>query len=97
MHEPVIRAIPTEDEFKKMVDQLIVPEDADTEAKLYAQMLLTVADNSDSTKEDLALAAARHAFTKTSTFEAAFRDWLGFPTQAMFVADRMIVEAPREM
>jgi hypothetical protein len=71
--------LPTEFDIRHWVENLITPENADTEAKLLAKLLLTVASPDDDELYPLAVAAAKHAFTKTTDFRAAFEEFAGLP------------------
>jgi len=73
--EPVIRPLPTEEGFRRLVDQIVTEENA----KALAELILTPANLEDPQQADLALAAARHAFLVTPEFQAAFREWIGWP------------------
>lgn len=91
--EPLIRAMPDAETFRKHVDRLITPERADAESKVFIEMILTVANPEDDHSWHLANEAARHAFTKTEAFEAAFREYSGFPERTLMPAERYMVHA----
>lgn len=91
--EPIIRAVPTTEGFKKMVDLLITPDRPEDEVKVFVDMILTTANPEDDHSWALATEAARHAFTKTEAFEHAFREFAGFPERPGYKADRYVITA----
>lgn len=99
MNEPVIRALPTVEEFLKLADELVGPETGinDAQAAAYITTVLTIANPEDDHSVDLANSAARHVFAKTQAFEDAFRSYAGYPERPMIAADRMMITASREM
>lgn len=70
--EPIIQALPTEDHFKCLVDQIVTEENA----KALARLILVPANLEDPHQADLAIAAAKHAFLVTPEFQTAFREWI---------------------
>lgn len=92
-NEPIIRALPTAGKFCELVDIVITPERADDEAKAFVDIILTIANPEDDKSMHLANTAARHAFSMTSAFEAAFREFAGYPDRPGYVADRYLITA----
>ncbi len=97
--EPLIRPLPTADEFRAMADVLVPPECGynDEAAKAYIDTVLTIANPEDDHSTHLANTAARHAFMKTEAFETAFREFAGIPERPGYVASRKIVHVSRGM
>lgn len=95
--EPIIRPVPTEADFTAMVDDVIADDADESEIKSFIDIVLTVADFTDDKTSFLASAAARRAFTKSSAFENAFREFAGFPERPGYVAGRYTVNAAQEM
>ena len=85
-NEPIIRPVPTEREFRQMVDELIPVEPGinDGAAKAFVNMILTVANPEDDAQWHLANVAARHAFAKTEAAEMAFRKFSGWPDRQIY-------------
>lgn len=97
--EPIIRALPTAERFRELVDILIPPEAGynDQEVKAFVDIVMTVANPEDSHSWHLANTAARHAFIKTEAFEQAFRQFSGYPERAPYLANRYMITAKQEM
>lgn len=79
MNEPIIKLAPGEAAIKRMVDALIVPEMAEEQVKALFGIVSLTADTEDNYKSDTTAMILRHAFTKTESFERAFRQFQGFP------------------
>ena len=99
MNEPIIKALPTAEQFLKLVDELVGPETMtnESQARAFITSILTVANPEDDYSWHLATTAARHAFAKTQAFEDAFREYAGFPERPMLPVDRMVISAAAEM
>ena len=87
MNEPTITKAPTEAEIKHMVDQLITPEYADSQAKALIGLLAATTSRDNRLQIEISDVAARHAFTKTMAyeriFETAYNDFTGFPVEGV--------------
>jgi hypothetical protein len=96
MDLPLIVQAPTDSEVRRIVDELITPENADKEAKLLCWLLFSTASADDPVQYEIAQTAARHAFMKTTAyeqlFEPAFREFLGFPAPPC-VPEQSTIEA----
>jgi len=97
--EPIIRPLPSVDEFVDLVDMALHPDVVTDEQVSALIKLITVPANpEDDHSWELANAAARHAYTKTEHFERSFATFTGHPRFAPYRSERTVIEATdREM
>lgn len=97
--EPMIKPLPSEEQFRRMADELIEPDShrADDQVKALITIVLTFANPEDPETWHLATQTARHAFTRSRAFEQAYRAFAGYPERLGIPADRTIVTAAQEM
>jgi hypothetical protein len=79
MREPIIIPPPTDAEIRAKVDCLITPENADAQVAALRDLMFIPSDPEDPVKGDIIETALRYAFTKTSSFEDAYRAFRGVP------------------
>lgn len=73
-----MKHLSTKEQVRNLIDALITPELACTEAKQLAKLLAMASDvDGDQEKAELTAFARRYAFTKTVEFESAFKNWAG--------------------
>ncbi len=79
----MIRPLPTATDIKNWVDEIITPERANIEAKRFCDIIAACSDaDGDWQSYELAEVAVRHAFSKTTDFEEAFKEFAGRPKTA---------------
>ena len=88
--------MPTETEIKRWVDELITPENADTEARRLTQILHATACRQNDDRWNLTCVACRHAFSKTMEFEEAFREFAGIERVGALPPEETNIEIEKE-
>lgn len=94
---PIIKPRPTVEAYRRLVDELITPENADREAKAFIELIMTTGNLEDDDIGLMVHVAARHAFIKTEAFERAFREFAGWPDVPPSSADETVLSTEREM
>jgi|GEM_PF-4059437 len=78
---PKITTLPNAEEVRKLVEAIIVPGDADRQAKALIELLMCSANAECEQQYDIAETASRHAFAMTDAFEESFRKFAGWPAE----------------
>lgn len=94
--EPIIRAMPTVEEFMDEVDRVFSGDGIsnDDQIRSLINLIMVPANPEDNASWELAMTAARHAYAQSEHFERAFREFAGWPERPSMRADRIMVIAP---
>lgn len=84
MKNPLIEQLPTDEAVKKLIDEVIPPETGDRLTKKFAEFLLTIASPDNDDQWHLANVAARHLFDRTAQYDAAYKNFVGFPAEKSY-------------